>query len=62
MMFESKEDHVHQNNQNDSSDEREIEMQEYPLSVIAFSQQSVIHTNLRPINRKKYDITVIINA
>lgn len=35
-------------------------MQEYPLSVIAFAQGAAIHSNLKPINRKKYDIDVSV--
>lgn len=41
-----------------NADRNEIEMQEYPLSVIAFAQGAAIHNNLKPINRKKFDIDV----
>lgn len=48
----------YETNHMNNADRNEIEMQEYPLSVIAFAQGAAIHNNLKPINRKKFDIDV----
>lgn len=59
IVFASKDDLtdsvvIHHNDQLSN----DIEMQEYPLSVIAFAQGTSIHTNLKPINHKKYNSNV----
>ena len=38
----------------------DIEMQEYPLSVIAFAQGTSVHTSLKAINHKKYNRNVLL--
>ena len=61
IVFASKDDLtdsavIHHNDQLSN----DIEMQEYPLSVIAFAQGTSIHTSLKPINHKKYNRNVLL--